>query len=227
MVEKFKSKILKSCFALTVVPLGNPADWKELKFSSLPANKVTYEKSALKIEVDGSASPLVFGFGSIKNIEEISADIEITGLMNQSVLEKSKDFEEDSYLRIGLIVEGKNIPSRFKMMFAPEWVRLLFSFAPQGVGLDKIYFHNMTTQKKFLGKKRSHPKSDLIHEENIILFLPEQKKYQVSHMFSPVLKAAGLWISVDGDDTKSKFTVMVQNLKYKVSPAEEEKGFEK
>ncbi len=211
----FKQKFIQSCLGLTLIPLGDASGWKELKFRSLPANKVSFAPSGIKIEVNRSASPLVFGFNSVQSIHEVFAEVEINGQMNPSSDSKSQDFEDDSYFRIGLIAKGEEIPNRIKMLFAPDWVNLLFSLAPKGVGLDKIYFYNMTSQEALLGKSRLHPKSKYIHEENVTLYKIHQKNYRISKTFSPPLQAAGVWISVDGDDTKSKFELKMTSLSYK------------
>ena len=214
ILNQFRNTFSRLLFAIVAVPLGDSAVWKELKFKSLPANKVSYEKSALKIEVNESASPLIHGFNQIKKIQQVTATLEITGQMNKIKLKSWTEFEEDSYFRLGLVAKGKDRPSQFKMLFAPEWVKTLFALAPQGTGLDKIYFYNMTAQDNLVGKKRSHPQSKYMHEENILSRSTEQQNVNFKIELTQPMELAGFWISADGDDSKSKFTVLIKDLSY-------------
>jgi hypothetical protein len=195
-------------FASFLIPLQSATDWKELKFRSIPANKVHYSDSGLKVEVDSSASPLVFAFKEFKKVNGFQIDVQVQGELKTS----GEKFEEDSYLRFGLVAEGKQRPSSLKLLFAPEWIKTLFSLAPKDKGLDKIYFFNITARKNLLGQKRIHPKSDLMSEENIAFLDKEKRTEQFKKAFSEPLSVAGLWISVDGDDTKSKFTTVLKKI---------------
>ncbi len=209
-----KTYFTRFMLAVVAVPLGDTSVWKELQFSSLPANKVSYEKSSLKVEVNHSASPLIHRFSEIRNIKQIDVELEIIGQMNSEKIKKWTDFEEDSYFRMGLVKQGNDRPSRLKMLFAPEWVKTLFSMAPKGTGLDKIYFYNVTAQKNLVGKMRSHPKSKYMHEENVIAFSPEEKNTNFKIELPQPMSLAGFWISIDGDDSKSTFTVLIKKLNY-------------
>lgn len=211
----YLSQFSQALFAVVALPLGDPTAWKELKFKSLPANKVSYENSALKIEVNASASPLIYSFDQIKNIRQVDVNLEIQGEMNSDQIKKWTEFEEDSYFRLGLVAKGEERPGKLKMVFAPEWVKTLFAMAPKGTGLDKIYFYNISAQKNLIGKKRLHPKSKYMHEENIVLFSPDQKQTRLLVDLPQGMDLAGFWISVDGDDSKSSFSVKIREFTYK------------
>lgn len=206
-------KIVTAFCGFGALSLGDMSQWTELKFSKISANKVTYAKDYLQVEVDNSASPLIFKFSQVQEVREIKVNLEFTGAMKT---EKDKiwseTFEEDSLFRIGLVAEGSKKLSAMSALFAPDWVKKMFSLAPPGVGLDKIYFYNVTRFKELVGQKRIHPASEYMSEENVIYKLPEQNEITFSKKFTPPIKSVGAWLSIDGDDSKSKFKVRIKSI---------------
>ena len=213
-VKKLSQYFRSGILAIVAIPTGDPSLWKELRFNSIPANKVTYDQSFLQIEVNQSASPLIYRFERIKNVDEVSLQLEISGQMNQDQFKKWKDFEEDSYLRVGLIATGSKRPSRLKLFFAPDWVKTLFSLAPEGVGLDQIHFFNVAVQSHLIGKRRNHAKSEYISEE--ILIARENRQERISVQIRPTspMKITGFWLSADGDDSRSNFSLKIKNFQF-------------
>lgn len=212
--------------AMIAVPMSTSDGWLELKFNKIKPNVVERSETGTLVKVDGSASPLIHGFGKIVQIDGFEAEVEISGSMNQ--MEAWKDFEEDSLLRIGLVAEGPEKLGTMGSLFAPEWVKRMFELAPKGHGLDKIYFYSITSRADLDGKSRQHPKSKFMHEQNAFL-MPSQAGatigstdaaavksvlVSVSRKFPKPIPAAGIWLSIDGDDSKSKFEVKIKSLRY-------------
>ncbi len=212
--------------AMVAIPMGTSDGLLELKFSKIKPNVVERSESGAVVKVDGSASPLIHGFSGIKLVDGIAAEIEITGNINQ--LESWKSFEEDSFLRIGLVAEGPEKLGTMGSLFAPEWVKRMFALAPKGHGLDKIYFYSVTSRNELIGKSRQHPKSKFMHEEYAFLApiptgptigssdtsLIKPVSVSISKKFATPIAAAGIWLSIDGDDSKSKFEVKIKSLSY-------------
>lgn len=217
---------------MIAIPMGTSDGWLELKFSKIKPNVIERSETGTLVKVDGSASPLIHGFGKIVQIDGFEAEVEISGSMNQ--MEAWKDFEEDSFLRIGLVAEGPEKLDTMGSLFAPEWVKRMFALAPKGHGLDKIYFYSITSRADLDGKSRQHPKSKFMHEQNAFL-MPSQAGVtigstdasgstgastakpvlvSVSRKFPKPIPAAGIWLSIDGDDSKSKFEVKIKSLRY-------------
>jgi hypothetical protein len=110
-------------------------------------------------------------------------------------------------------------------LFAPDWVKRMFALAPKGHGLDKIYFYSITSRNELLGKSRQHPKSKFMHEEYVFLApIPAGEStdtaatkpvsMSISKKFATPIAAAGIWLSIDGDDSKSKFEIKIKSLNY-------------
>jgi hypothetical protein len=211
--------------AMIAIPMGTSDGWLELKFSKITPNVIQRSETGTLVKVNGSASPLIHGFGKITPVDGIAAEVEITGNLNR--LESWKEFEEDSLLRIGLVAEGPEKLGTMGSLFAPEWVKRMFALAPKGHGLDKIYFYSVTSRKELIGKSRQHPKSKFMHEEYMFLApIPagptvgstdspaKPVSVSISKKFTSPIPAAGIWLSIDGDDSKSKFEVKIKSLSY-------------
>lgn len=210
MKKKWAQFVLQ--WGMIAIPLSDPNAWKELKFRKIPANTVQYKKEGIAVEVKQSASPLIYNFKGVKKISTIEAEISVSGKANFDKKEWSH-FEEDSVFRLGLILEGSKKMGGVSSLFAPAWVKTLFEMAPKNSGLDKIYFLNVTHNEKLLNKTRLHPSSELIYEENVALASPEQKVIKVSKTFDKPQSVAGLWISIDGDESHSVYITNIQSIK--------------
>lgn len=179
--------------------------WTELQFSQIPPNKVEFNTSSIGVSVEASASPLIYRLDRVTEITGFAVSLVLTG-----ELPKQSGFEEDSFFRLGFVVIGENRLGTMGKLFAPKWVRQLFDLAPPDTGLDKIYFYNVVTAPDQLGTERIHPKSKYMYEKPIAVKIPGSNEFK--YTFEKSLKTAALWISIDGDDTKSKFTTTIKNI---------------
>ena len=198
--------------AAFVVPTSSLDGWKELQFNKIPKNTVSVvNHNSLKVEVKDSASPLIYKLPDVVTTKSVEFTYD---LVSQEALNfskgKSSTFPEDFILRIGLVAKGEKLLGWLQKKIAAQWVLELFSLAPKDVGLDKIYFHNIALSQQQVGSYRVHPKSDLMNEE-IIGSFPENKK--VNHILKKPIDVVAIWISIDGDDTKSSFVTEINELK--------------
>lgn len=195
-------------FALFAVPTDSLEGWKQLEFNKIPKNTVSViGQNSLKIEVNQSASPLIYKLPEIKKVSQISFELNAEGDLGKM---NPKGFPEDFLIRLGLVAKGDETLSWLQKKVAANWVLELFSLAPKNVGLDKIYFYNIAASNELIGQKRQHPKSELMREE-VIASYPEAKF--IDFKLERPLDVVALWISSDGDDTKSKFAITIKNLK--------------
>lgn len=193
--------------AETAVPLNESA-WVVLSYNKIPANKVIFSSDKLTVKVKNSAGPIVHKLEKISKISEFFIKGKITG----SKANETTAFEEDSMLRFGLVAIGNQTLSGPKKWFAADWVKKLFALAPEGIGLDKIYFYNFTQQSEFLGKSRAHPKSDLI-VENIFAEVKPDGTFSAQKKIDPPIESTAIWISIDGDDTQSEYETEILEIK--------------
>jgi hypothetical protein len=189
--------------ASEVIPLDQK-QWRTLTFNNIDPNKVEFRDGAIFINVNNSASPLIFPFTSPRNIKSFKVQGQVTG----TIQSPNENFAEDSYMRFGLILTGSKKLNRLQRLFAASWVKLLFEMAPKDRGLDKISFFNLTDQAHRLNQFRVYPSSDLL-EELVHTLLNEDGHFTMIHQFEEALEVAGIWISSDGDHTNAVFATRI------------------
>lgn len=205
-------KIIPFCAAF-VLPLNKESGWNELKFGKIPANQVAFSNDKITVQVDKSAGPLLFKLDQIKNVEAIRVEFEVEGQLAGT---PAKNFPEDSYLRFGLVATGERTINKLQMLFAPDWVKKLFELSPKGVGLDKIYFFGVSENVEAVGLERLNPKSDLIFEK--IVTSLKQSNGVLEHKLQKSLPTAAIWVSIDGDDSKSNFKTLIKKISLETKP---------
>ena len=194
------------------IPVKANNGWLELKYSSIPANAVSFASNGLSIDIDGSASPLIYPLSKELKVHrvQVHARIEgqITGLKGKKQGQKGAD---DFTLRLGLVESGSKTLSVWQKSFAASWIKKLFSLAPKGSGIEKILFLNVPEDPNLRGSSRVHPLSNLIEER----FLAPANKgsIRIDYKFKTPLKTVALWLSSDGDDTKSKYRIVISKIK--------------
>ena len=189
--------------------------WQSLEFSSIPANVVDFSPQRISIQVNQSASPLIYPMMSeFPSIKKISIKGKVNQLVNVQPVEKQgKPGFDDFNLRLGLVLLGSKRLKWHERLLAAEWVKTLFDLAPENQGVDHIYFLNAVLSKSQQGKKRTHPLSEYIQENNVWL-MNKVGDFSYSHTFPSPQKTGALWVSVDGDDTKSKFHLEIKEISF-------------
>ncbi len=186
--------------------------WVSLTYNKIPGNTIIFEDNQMRVKVNSSAGPIVYKLNQKTQVIEVR----VKGKWAGNKLIESGDFDEDSILRLGLVAVGTKTLTGPKKWFAADWVKKLFSLAPEGLGLDKIYFLNVSNRKNLLGKKRVHPKSELI-QESIVEIVSKEGEFSFSKKLDAPMNIAAVWLSIDGDDTKSKFETRLTELQLKLA----------
>jgi hypothetical protein len=199
---------LTNLLAALLIPLGQSNEWQAVQFKKITANVNSFTEAGLKINVASSASPLVHKLKSSCTTKKISAKFKIDGELKNSI----DKFPEDAYLRIGLVVPGERRLNRMERMFAADWILKLFELVPKDSGLSHIEFYNVVEAKlkSFLNRARVVTGSKDLMRETIVA-TAEQTTLEVQVKESIVV--AAIWLGADGDDTKSKFSVELTELK--------------
>ncbi len=188
------------------IPLES-ARWVALSFSKIPANQVLFNEGVLSVNVKSSAGPIVFKLESPRKVAKVA----VRGTFKGAKKLETTEFDEDSILRVGLVAAGDRTLSAVKRVFAADWVKKLFALAPPKTGLDKIYFFNATNRPHLVGKSREHPKSDLLVEK-IVKSVAESGDFVMDFAVDTPIDTVALWLSIDGDDTKSDFELLIKSI---------------
>lgn len=209
---KWNDGIKSFLFAAMVLPTTNLTDWKIEQFSRVPKNEVTASAKGLLIRINGSAGPLIYPLKAKTKISGFKVTGEFLGLpkFTNPSLQGEKGYD-DYPLRLGFVIPGEKRLSGLKKMFAAQWVKSLYEQVQDGTGLDSIRFFIVTQNPKQVGQTRVHPASDLFKEE----FFADVKRpgpFSYEFQFKQPIEAVAVWISIDGDDTKSAFEVLISSL---------------
>lgn len=207
-------------FAAIMIPMS-ASEWKILEYGKIPPNKVVFADGKMLVSVNKSNNPIVYPLKEITEITGFEVDLKITGSTPLPMADGEK-WDDDAIFRIGVVAEGERTMGRVAAFFSPNWVKELFKMAPKESGIDKIYFYNVGRPPQTVGQTRIFPGSRNLVAEEIIAIAQEGKAdYKLKHKLKKPLRVAGLWLSMDGDSTKTKFQVDVSRISLITKESEE------
>ncbi len=195
-----------------MVPLKSADGWQNLNFSKIPSNQVEFSEKGIKVEVKESASPLIYPLQSPKQVLGLKVKGKVSHLIPfKNPLKQGEKGLDDCVLRVGLVILGDKKLNWASKMVAADWVKKLYSLAPEESGIDHIYFLNLVQSEALKGKERTHPLSELIKEKNEWV-IQGAGEFELSADFLKAKNVVALWISIDGDDTGSQYKVDISNI---------------
>mgnify|MGYP001172727006 CR=1 FL=1 len=194
-----------------LVPLDDAAKWQVLQFRRLPPHHIRFSKTGLEMIVAASAMPVIYPLPSPMSVSTVRVRGRIEGTLRVPPERQGEAHFDDYAFRIGLVEAGTRTLGFVERPFAAAWVRKLFDLAPKGSGISHIHFFNLGTDRSQIGRGRQHPLSDLILEKVVAVPAPDGR-FELVHTLDPPLQTLAVWLSSDGDDTGSKFTVLVEEI---------------
>lgn len=193
------------------LPLGDRSAWQVLQYRNLPPHRVGFSSTGLEIAVDGSAMPLIYPLPKPMAVREVRVKGRVEGTLRAPPGRQGDDKYDDYVFRIGLVEAGNRRLNPLERRFAPAWVRKLHELAPKGSGIARIQFFNVAAEQSQVGRRRQHPLSDLIFEEAVVAQRADGR-FDFVHALERPLQTLAVWLSSDGDDTGSRFTVRVEEI---------------
>lgn len=185
-------------------------NWHMVHYSKIKANIVIQKENNLEVSVDNSSSAIVYKFDQVEMIKQIQIMAKMQGFINYLDKDPGSDHADDFPIRLGFILKGDKKLNFFQRIVAPNWlVELDKISAPLG-GIDKVYNLIFYTNKPSF-KHREHPSSSYFYEEVAEQIL--NSKLEAKHNFDQALPVIGIWLSSDGDNTSSKFTILIERVK--------------
>ncbi len=205
---KIKSMICAAAFAL---PVQQMSGWQLLQYNKIEPNQVSFSQQGMNVQVIESASPLIYPLDNPLLVRRIDVSGSLSGLLSLDAEKQGLKNHDDFTLKIGLVVDGDKTLNRLQKLLSPNWVKTLFELAPEGSGVDNIYFLNAVQTSTRLGQQRQHPASDLIYENNVWL-LDKTGDFSLSYTLDDPRKVIAVWISIDGDDSRSNYSTLIKSL---------------
>jgi hypothetical protein len=205
---KIKSMICAAAFAL---PVQHMDGWQLLQYSRIEPNQVSFSQQGMTVQVVASASPIIYPLDNPLLVRRIEVSGELSNLLTVDTDKQGLKNHDDFTLKIGLVVDGDKTLNILQKLFSASWVKTLFELAPEGSGIDNIYFLNAVQTRTRLGQQRQHPASDLIYENNVWL-LDKAGEFSLTHTLDDPRKVIAVWISIDGDDSHSRYSTIIKSL---------------
>lgn len=205
---KLNALVLAGAVAL---PLQQTENWQLLEYNRLNANDVTFTREGMMVKVDQSASPIIYPLDKPKSVSRVTVAGNLSNLLNLPSNTQGQKGHDDFSLKVGLVVAGDKTLNPLQKLVSAKWIKRLFDLAPPGTGVDRIYFLNAVQEKNLLGQQRQHPLSDLIYENNVWL-LDQSGDFSLSYELESPQEVIAVWLSIDGDDTRSRYTTTINSL---------------
>lgn len=198
------------------VPVSDPLSWRLLAFDHVPQHSVRFSPAGLEITVHNSAMPLLCPFEQTVRVSSIHVRGRIHGEFQVPPEKQGQKGYDDYTLRVGLVEPGPNASSARQLKSSPNWVKALAGVMPPGSGLAQVHFFNLAVDRSEIGRKRQHPISKLLEEE--VVAVPQlDGSFDFIHAVKRGIDTCALWISTDGDDTKSSFDVIIERIELDLS----------
>ncbi len=193
-------------------------NWQTLVYKNIPANTVRQgtTDTSIEIEVNASASPLIYVFDRPQTMESISVNGEIIGELPDipAGLQQGAPGADDFAFRIGLVIAGDKRLNFVQRLIATDWVTTLYGLAPKGEGIDHVRFLNLANPGSITWQQRTHPDSKGLFVETIAGRMISDGRFELSYRLPVAQRILALWISSDGDDTDSKYIVRLNSIQY-------------
>lgn len=203
-----------------LLPLTKTNDWQFLSYRKIPPNTFRATPEELEIGITNSAAPAIFPLKGFPQVTELRVTGKISGSLKLPPKKQGEKGFDDYTVRVGLVESGERTLSWRERHFGPDWVKRLFSLAPDGTGIRQIRFFNVGTEPRQIGATRQHPLSELM-KETVVAVPDASGQFSFTNKFSSPIKTLAVWISCDGDDTKSSFTVVLTKIELLTKDAPE------
>lgn len=209
--------VTHTSFAFDVPLQLDSPNWQSLTYKNIKSNTVTQLDDGFKIEVDASASPLIYVFDEALTIQNITVSGQMAGLPTIPADAQQGDKNADDFpFRLGLVIEGDKTLNFAEKLIAPSWVKTLYELAPDGAGVDHIHFLNLANADKSSSwQQRNHPRSKGLFKETIVQQVTADEQFEMQYALPQATKVLALWISSDGDDTGSRYALTLKSISLK------------
>jgi hypothetical protein len=155
--------------------------------------------------------PVIYPLPKAMQVREVRVKGRVQGVLRVPPGRQGEEGFDDYVFRIGLVESGSRRLNALQRAFAADWIRKLHELAPKGGGISRIHFFNVGAEQAHVGKRRQHPLSELIAEEVVAAQRPDGR-FDFVHPLERPLETLAVWLSSDGDDTRSRFTVLVESI---------------
>ena len=183
-------------------------DLEHIQFAKIKTNRITYHNKFLQIDVEDSASFLLIPFVTVKKIKKVSFEWQSEGspkVKNSQHEQERKG--DDAVFKLGLLLLSDEQPFH---PFASSWMKRvdkLLNYPSEKM----IYL--VADAKHKAGEQWISPYNKRVTMIAVKSIVNKQGWYQASYQFEQPMDTVALWLMADGDNTHSRFTSRIKNIK--------------
>ncbi len=187
-------------------------NFEHIVFKRIKANHHDYQNQQLQIEVDGSASFLMKPFDHVRQISHVSFEWRSDGRPQiKNAQHEEQRAGDDAVFKLGLLLKTDDaLPSPLPNPFLPSWMKRvdeLLKFPSENM----IYL--VVDAKHAANVQWTNPYNRRVTMIAIDSFNDKQGWWQSSYDFEVPVNVVALWLMSDGDNTDSRFTAYIKNIK--------------
>jgi hypothetical protein len=195
-----------------LVPLDSPSGWEVLSFTRIAPHQVSFSRAGLRIDVRRSAGPVIYPLSPPITVSRVRAEGFVSARLTLAPTARQGQRGADDYaVRVGLVEAGSRRLSGLQRLGTAAWIKRLFALAPPGAGISRVRFLNVAEATDHIGASRRHPSSDLLYE-HVVTSIDARGRFVLDHRLPEPAQILALWLSSDGDDTGSTFSVTFERL---------------
>jgi len=182
-------------------------NFTHIQFKRIKANRITYQKQQLQIDVDNSASILMRPFETVQAINKVSFEWRSEGgpLIRDPQHELLRN-GDDAVFKLGLLLKSDDDSIN---PFVPSWlkqVRALLTFPSE----EMIYL--VVGARHAPGERWVGPYNKRITMISLASTDAGSGWQKSTFQFEQAQDVVALWLMADGDNTHAKFNVAIKNI---------------
>ena len=205
-----------SLLLVLIIPIQLPDAWLTVAFSNIRPNSHTFDTTGLKISVDESSSVALHKLQPPMQVRRVKCEGTISALPNVPPDHFETENGYDDYpLRLGLVTQGEKRLGWFESIFAPAWLKTLADLDPSK-GIDRVQFLSLA-QHRAIGSEREFGRNTLFRDR-IVGQINAPGDFTLDEAILPALPVVAVWVQTDGDDTLSKFEILIRDLRLSDEP---------
>ena len=187
----------------------DPAKFHHIKFENTPPTAYLRQGQFLAAEVDGSSSALVQSFSEPLQIQSAEIKWSLSGIVKtRNASHETQKQGDDFPLRVGLLVEGE---APWLGFLAPSWMKLVKSIMK--IPANKMLYLVAGAKHEANLYWESPYSASMSNFSGQTIASAKDGDYTTSFRLKKPLAVVGLWLMADGDNTGSKFKILLKHLK--------------
>ena len=197
-----------SAETLTDVISLQEENFEHIKFSQIKPNRHLFLNQQLQINVNESASFLMQAFDHARSVKHVSFEWRSDGYpKTKNALDEEQKLGDDAVFKLGLLLKtGESISNPF----IPKWMKhvdALLNFPSE----EMIYL--IADAKHAIGDQWINPYNERVTMISIESIENKQDWKLAHYEFDAPVDVVAIWLMADGDNTRSRFTTYIKNIK--------------